>query len=350
VDPIVIVVAAAIGLATGLIPGLHVNTIAVIAATSLAINPTIAVALVIIGVVHTVVSILPTTYLGAPGEDTASAALPAHQMLQQGRGPEAIRISVYASVLALVLVVTLLFPVKWLLTEPLDFAPVLATWLPWILLGVLGLLLFQDRRKGSAGLGKAILVMAAAGVIATTSWGWPTSNPWQIQASPLLPLLTGLFAAPSLLHAAARRRPMPTQPPCVPIGTGRNLTAGVLVSAGTAVLPGLTAAVATAIVQAGGASGPRRVIATLSAVNTAHLGFALVMFWLIGATRSGLADAAGPALRVRPWAGTVPIDLHTILVAVLMAVILDAIGTVALEPWFGAACLRFPKGHYGSVR
>ena len=77
-----------IGSLTGLIPGFHVNNVALIllgvSPALLAIGiPLSAAAGIIVatGVVHTFLNYIPSALIGAPGADTALALLPGHRML-----------------------------------------------------------------------------------------------------------------------------------------------------------------------------------------------------------------------------------------------------------------------------
>ena len=82
---VVILIGAALGIATGLVPGLHVNTLAAVALALPWLPPEgAAMALVAVGTVHTIVNILPATYVGAPDEDDVTVVLPAHRLLQAG--------------------------------------------------------------------------------------------------------------------------------------------------------------------------------------------------------------------------------------------------------------------------
>ncbi|MGB1586354.1 MAG: tripartite tricarboxylate transporter permease [Thermoplasmatota archaeon] len=318
-----IAIGIAIGVLTGLVPGLHVNTLAAIALATVPLDMDVALALVAVGTVHTIVSILPAAYLGLPGEDTAIASLPAHQLVADGRGPLAIRISVAASTWAMVAVVLALLPVKWLLAAPLHGGDLLTAATPWILAGVLALLLWQEPRPAVP------VIMLLAGALGWLARDWPTSNPWHVPASPLLPLLTGLFAAPTLWVATGHG--VPPQRAGGGGRHGRQVMAGVTVAAMTSVLPGLTAAVATAMAGSR-LDDPRKVLATLSSVNTAHHGFALAMLWIVGSTRSGLADAIRPALPIASWDGPIPGGLHAIMLVALAATVFGAIATLAMEP------------------
>ena len=75
-----------LGCMTGLIPGFHVNNVALIALSlsPLAVNlgiPLSAVAAIIVamGTVHTLLNYIPRALLGAPDGDTALALLPGKQ-------------------------------------------------------------------------------------------------------------------------------------------------------------------------------------------------------------------------------------------------------------------------------
>ncbi|MBN2603476.1 MAG: tripartite tricarboxylate transporter permease, partial [Candidatus Thermoplasmatota archaeon] len=96
------------GIATGLLPGLHVNNIAlillsmsgsVVLSLSFLVNYGISenfillllcVYIITTSLSHTFHDTIPTTFLGAPEEDTALSVLPAHSLLLEGKGFEAV--------------------------------------------------------------------------------------------------------------------------------------------------------------------------------------------------------------------------------------------------------------------
>ena len=80
-----------LGCMTGLIPGFHVNNVALLALSMspLAVNagiPLSSVAAIIVsmGTVHTFLNYIPSALIGAPDGDTALALLPGHRMLISG--------------------------------------------------------------------------------------------------------------------------------------------------------------------------------------------------------------------------------------------------------------------------
>lgn len=86
------------GAVTGLIPGIHVNTVGAFvfasSATILAfLSPEfLAVFLMSMSISHALLEFIPSMFLGVPEEGTVMSVLPGHHLLLQGRGKEAIRL------------------------------------------------------------------------------------------------------------------------------------------------------------------------------------------------------------------------------------------------------------------
>ncbi|RLF59110.1 MAG: hypothetical protein DRN37_04200, partial [Thermoplasmata archaeon] len=117
-DTLLLIVSASIvgtlfGVFTGLIPGLHVNNVAILL---LSVSPLIVESLegalhldegvvllmvsssiVATSMTHTFLDFIPSTFLGAPEPETALSVLPAHGMLLEGRGYRAIFLSAAGS-------------------------------------------------------------------------------------------------------------------------------------------------------------------------------------------------------------------------------------------------------------
>ena len=88
-----------LGCMTGLIPGFHVNNVALLALSMspLAVNagiPLSSVAAIIVsmGTVHTFLNYIPSALIGAPDGDTALALLPGHRMLISGHAAQGVPI------------------------------------------------------------------------------------------------------------------------------------------------------------------------------------------------------------------------------------------------------------------
>ena len=80
-----------IGTATGMIPGIHVNTAGAIlfASSSLLLTQLspefLCVLMVSMSIAHALIEFVPSMLLGVPQEGTATSILPGHRMVLQGR-------------------------------------------------------------------------------------------------------------------------------------------------------------------------------------------------------------------------------------------------------------------------
>jgi len=104
------------GVVTGLLPGLHVNTITFMALVSFPLLDPLkfAVFITAMATTHTFLDFIPSIFLGAPEESTALSVLPAHKMLLQGRGVEAVKITGIASLYGVFMSCFLLIPAFFL--------------------------------------------------------------------------------------------------------------------------------------------------------------------------------------------------------------------------------------------
>ncbi|MGB1698244.1 MAG: tripartite tricarboxylate transporter permease, partial [Thermoplasmatota archaeon] len=217
---------------TGLIPGLHVNTLA---AASLLLPGHWNVPLLAAGTTHTVVNIIPVTQFGGGDDADAGLALPARQLALDGRLHETVRTSVTASILAGLAAWQIGGFLEHQWQPALDFiADHRALMLAGFLLWSIGPLL---RTMSAWG------VMLMAGALGFISQQLPLHGPVGNQA--LLPLLIGLFAVPVLLDRAdpapAGANPRPVQWRHVRRGLLDALPLATL----TSMLPGITSGVAS---------------------------------------------------------------------------------------------------------
>jgi putative membrane protein len=126
------------GVISGLIPGLHSNNFALLLVTisPLLIEngiPAIYIICMILAncITHTFHDIIPSIYLGVPNSDMVLAVLPGHQLLLDGRGPEAIRLSALGSAGSVIVSIILLLPFGLLLYT---IYPLIQDCIGWILL------------------------------------------------------------------------------------------------------------------------------------------------------------------------------------------------------------------------
>src|SRR3990167_3580184 len=105
---IAILIGCFLGIITGLTPGIHINLVAVIL---LSLTPllsqyvsilTLAVAIITMSITHTFLDALPSIFLGAPDSGLELSVLPGHKLLLEGRGYEAVFLTVVGSFFAVV--------------------------------------------------------------------------------------------------------------------------------------------------------------------------------------------------------------------------------------------------------
>ena len=283
-----------LGCMTGLIPGFHVNNVALIALslTPLAIGlgiPLSAVAAIIVamGTVHTFLNYIPSALVGAPDGDTALALLPGHRMLLAGNATQGVAYSARGSQLGLLLSIPLLLFARFLFGENpgLGFYEDSREILPYLLLAIsLFLILTETTRipwpRWMQAISKrwkinlfgrdfdfsftdnsniAGMIVATAFFLLSGFYGWavfelPGRSPVGMpNATMLMPGLAGLFGIANLLDIYVTTSEMPPQgddwelpdpgPLLVPCFLS-SICAAVM-----AILPGMTAAQATVVVM-----------------------------------------------------------------------------------------------------
>ncbi|MEF8773491.1 MAG: tripartite tricarboxylate transporter permease [Halobacteriales archaeon] len=289
-----VAVGVVLGIASGLVPGLHVNAFALLLAAAAQAVPGpprfVAAAMLAAGTVHTFLDVVPTLALGVPDPAMAASALPGHRLVIEGRGREALRLSALGSGLAVAFAVPLAVPVTAAMTR---LYPVLSDALPLVLLAIVGLLLLTEPSLpaaaagavaflASSALGAVVLDQPAAGVVPAGSM--------------LAPLFAGLFGAPVLLDAIGgegvpeQEGPQIATPRSV---VGATALVGTVSGAVVGFLPGVSAAIAAALALhlVPADTGARGFVVATSGVNTANAVFALFALATLGTPRTGVMVA-----------------------------------------------------------
>ncbi len=292
-----------LGTVTGLVPGLHVNSVAfVLVGVAPGVggpDAAIAAAILAAGVVHTFLSIVPGLVLGVPDAATAPGVLPGHRLVLAGRGREAIRLSAVGSGVALVAAVAVALPLSRAVAAGREW---LLAGLPVLLAAIAGLLILAEpTRRARLGGAGCLAVATGFGLLVLDL---PASGPLSPagSASVLAPVFGGLFGAPILLDALDARGAIPAQhgtdlglsPPAVLRAALSGVGGGTLVG----YLPGVSAGVAAVLALGGaGGSGPagrgsdRAYVVATSAADTATAVFAVASLAVLGAPRSGVTVA-----------------------------------------------------------
>lgn len=275
----------AMGTLTGIIPGFHVNNVALILLAlapgllSLGI-PLSAVAGIIVstGTVHTFLNYIPSALMGAPDADQALSLLPGHRMLLSGNAARGVAWSARGSQLGLFLSLPLIILARIAFGPELGWYSQLRDLLPFLLFIISALLLATETTRldwpkwlqgvtfGKLGTDSRLagFFSATAFFLLTGLFGWTILGPSSLPArspldmpgaSLLLPSLAGLFGVANLLDIYATTSHLPPQkenwelPPIRPLLVP-CFWSGVA-GASMGVLPGMTASQATVLVMGG---------------------------------------------------------------------------------------------------
>ncbi len=191
------------GTITGLVPGLHVNLVNVLllSLSPFLLNYTtpiiLAIYIVSMAITHTFLNVLPAVYLGAPdSEGKILSVLPGHRMLLQGKGYEAVTLTVLGSFLAIIIGIALT-PLL------LKFLPALYSsiknYIGYLLVIISIYMIFRERKKFWA-----FFIFMLAGIFGIGVLNLDLKEP-------LFPLLSSLFGIAGLLISLKDNVKIPQQ-------------------------------------------------------------------------------------------------------------------------------------------
>lgn len=238
---------------------------------------------------HALLEFIPSIFLGVPEEGTVLSILPGHQLVLQGRGREAVRLTAIGGFGA-VLITVFLSPLFMMILPPI-YGPIKPY--IWILLLVIVVYMFIRLNNDMKSLVWSIILFLLSGIMGYTMLNTPTSSNVS-----LLCIFTGLFGVSTLLYSLSQSSFVPTQDRFHNFKIKGNVLRGIFAGgiAGTILgfLPGLGPAQGSIIAQelsGGGDTESNRegFLVAISGVNTSDTLFSLVLIFLIGNPRSGIA-------------------------------------------------------------
>ena len=302
-----------IGIATGLLPGLHPNNmIPIMLGFSFLFEPlTAAVILLVSGVVNSFLNFIPAVLFGAPDDSNVLSVLPGHKLFREGRGLEAIKVSVFGGLGGVVFAIislplfALFIPQLYALLRP---------YMHWILILVVAFMLYKENRKLFA-FGVFIL----SGILGYVALNFSNDL--------IFPLLSGLFGLPTLLLSYKSKTSVPKVRiedndiaikkllPAASVGSVAGIVAGLLPAIGSAQATLLTQSVFRENKDDG-----RSFLTSIGAVTVSDIIYSILALWLIGNPRSGIAVAIGKLLTI---------NFDVVLVFLSVILISAGIGAIA---------------------
>ena len=310
------------GTFTGLIPGIHINLvgaflIALTASVFMQVNPIYLVVFIAsMAITHTFLDFIPSIFLGCPDTDTELSVLPGHELLKQGRGYEAIILTAYGSLAAVMILIIIAFPSILIIDKSYYL---IRNLVPYLLIIVSILLVSLEKKKF-----QALFVFLLTGIL-----GFLVLNSNINQ--PLLPLLTGLFGGSMLIISIKNKTQIPKQKQSIEFRPKitRPLLGALIASPLCSFSPGLGSGQAAIVGNMISKTNKKGFLILLGATNTLVMGFSFISLYVISKTRTGAAVAIQEIIGVLTWK-----VLILILFVVLVSGILSFFLTLFLAKGF----------------
>ncbi|HRS84929.1 MAG TPA: tripartite tricarboxylate transporter permease [Methanothrix sp.] len=328
-----------LGVVSGLTPGLHLNNFA---AMLLAISPQLLawglspfqVASIILAasISQTFFDAIPAVFLGAPDSETALSVLPGQRLMHEGRGVEAVRLSALGSAGSILFALLMIWPLSWAVSSCYDR---LTKYVGALLLGIALLMIRSEMGPKIEGQGRlvhykykaiAVLLFLTSGLLGLFAFQHEDllSSPLGLDAQVLLPLLSGIFGASSLMISLSGEGQVPEQRESdinLPAAAlAKAVFSGSLGGSIVAWIPGVSASVAALTVRLGSSAAPEEFLISLAGANTANALFSLVALYVIGRPRSGAAAAIAELMEL---------DIASLAGMIIIVVVVAALSFLA---------------------
>ena len=298
-----------IGLLTGLLPGIHPNTVAI---SLLALSPflleltsplILAIFIVVTATSNTITDALPSIYFGAPDNDgNAMQVLPGHKFLLQGKGHEALLLTVIGSLFGLFLSI-LLLPLFIIFLE--NVFPVTQKFLAPLLIFASLILILREKSKLLA-----LIIFLLAGVLGLVSSNLNITDY-------LFPLFSGLFGLPNQLMSLKTKTKLPAQKitsPTINKTSFKAISASFFSGSLVSILPGLGNGQAVIL----GSTlvkdiDSKNFLIMIGGINTVNFVISFASLYAIDRARNGAIVAVSKIIE--------SIDLNTLLIFIAVALI-----------------------------
>ncbi|MBS3163490.1 tripartite tricarboxylate transporter permease [Candidatus Woesearchaeota archaeon] len=281
------------GTITGITPGVHLNLVSVliISSASFLLSVTtgtmVSVFIIAMSILHTFTNAIPAVFLGAPEESTALAVLPGHSLLLEGRGYEAVKLTLIGGLLGLIFVV-LVLPLLIFIVPRVYSA--ISDYIAFILIFISAYLILRDKLKFWA-----FAIFMLAGIFGILTLNLPIKNP-------LFPLLSGLFGTSTILLSLKDKVNIPEQEiKCDDIpkkeitkAVGSGLFASILCG----LLPGIGSAQAAIVASSFSKEWSKRTwLILVGSIDTIVMFLSIVGYYTIQKARSGSIVAISKLLK-----------------------------------------------------
>ncbi len=319
----------AAGILTGVLPGLHINLVAVMAASlvaevGVASNQVSLLAvsafIIAMSISHVFHDFLPTIFLGVSESESALAVMPGHRLLLRGLGRKAVMLAAFGALCGVMAIIALT-PLLAAAIRPV-FA--LVSGYVWLVLIVIAAFQISRARSIRAAAGNAF-IFCLSGAFGLAVFNLPSLS------QPLLPMFSGLFGLSSLAGGLLKQSSIPAQESEAEIRVAKKrhvakyVAVGVLSSSLMRLFPALGPAQAAML----GTGLLRKIRAEaylflLGVISSASMLFALLTLYAFGKARNGSIAVVGSILNT---ANAFP--AHTLILLIIMAFVAASISCIS---------------------
>ena len=274
-----------IGIVFGLVPGLHPNLVVLFVPVMAQLNvPTLSLIafIVSIGVSNTFLDFIPSMLFGAAEAGEELVVLPAHKLLMQGNGYDAVKLAVIGGLGSIIFVMAALpaiifgIPKIYEISRPFTYA--LLIFIVFVMI---------SRENGVWKKFVALSCFLLAGIIGILS-----SSLTVDRTLILFPILSGFFGVSTLVFSANNKIKIPKGGKEIRV-TGRLQRRSVIFGSIGGIVSGLLPGVGSSEVAslASVDKNQKSFIITLGAITISNTILSILSLWLIGKSRSGIAVA-----------------------------------------------------------
>lgn len=272
----------ALGVLTGLFPGLHLNTVAsLILYAHLPGSLNMVLLIVAMNIMHSFMDFIPSILLGAPSEQNFLAVFPGHRLFLQGKALLAIHLTILGNLLGIIGSMVLI-PVYTLFAEQTRFF--LEKNIPLVLASVT--LLMAGSEKTIPQKIMALVVVGLSGL--TGIWALRQNN------SLLFAMIAGFFGVSTLLYSLKDSPTAIEQKteafPTKPRHWLRAAISGSIFGSAVSLFPAISSAQAAFAAQSiNQRFSSQQFLVLLGAINASSTVFSFVALQILGKARTGSA-------------------------------------------------------------
>ena len=306
-----------LGVFAGLLPGIHPNTLSVLAVGFVAAgNVNVAMMLVAMAIVNSFVGFVPALYLGVPDTESYAAVMPGHRFVMDGNGNYALKLTIIGGLFGGIVALGIaFFFVKFLEKFQNEISAVVG----FAILYVLVAMVFEGKNlKEMIGIFAVIALAGIFGLIVMEGG---------IVKQPLFLLVTGFFGVSSLIYSMKNEGKIATQKIELNKYGKKDCILGGLISAAAgaivAMLPSLGPSEAVFLLnKIFRKFSIERYMIIIGGLNTSNMIFSFFALYQIGKTRTGIAAALKEIINVGE---------NELLMIVAVAIIALGIGAILTE-------------------